>query len=154
MKKIKFLCTIVNFVFQWLNEKHKKALYEALEKVKAGSSYQSIPAYRDLASTVLYVGTARAVHVPINHRTGMYRPYRAVQGGMENLDSNNPFPTVQNANFELFLTSTLSYLQGKGPLISMNGLHQLHVFIFFLAVFHVASSALTMTLGRAKVVGT
>lgn len=36
------------------------------------------------------------------------------------------------------------------PLVSINGLHQLHIFIFFLAIFHVAYSALTMALGRAK----
>ncbi|RWV96753.1 hypothetical protein GW17_00040506 [Ensete ventricosum] len=27
-----------------------------------------------------WYGTVRAVHVPVNHRTGMYRPYRAVIG--------------------------------------------------------------------------
>lgn len=37
------------------------------------------------------------------------------------------------------------------PLISVNGLHQLHIFIFFLAVFHVIYSAITMALGRLKV---
>ncbi|KAK7352153.1 hypothetical protein VNO80_17571 [Phaseolus coccineus] len=42
---------------------------------------------------------------------------------------------------------------GKLPLISVNGLHQLHIFIFFLAVFHVIYSAITMTLGRAKIRG-
>lgn len=41
--------------------------------------------------------------------------------------------------------------QGKVPLVSSHGLHQLHIFIFFLAVFHVAYSAITMALGRAKV---
>jgi len=44
-----------------------------------------------------------------------------------------------------------SYWQGKVPLVSTNALHQLHIFIFFLAVFHVLYSALTMTLGRLKV---
>lgn len=42
-------------------------------------------------------------------------------------------------------------MQGKVPLISLNGLHQLHIFIFFLAIFHVFYGALTMTLGRLKV---
>ncbi|KAK7351822.1 hypothetical protein VNO77_11544 [Canavalia gladiata] len=42
---------------------------------------------------------------------------------------------------------------GYTPLISVNGLHQLHIFIFFLAVFHVIYSAITMTLGRAKIRG-
>ncbi|RWW00215.1 hypothetical protein GW17_00036823 [Ensete ventricosum] len=41
--------------------------------------------------------------------------------------------------------------EGRVSLISLNGLHQLHVFIFFLAVFHVTYSALIMTLGRAKI---
>lgn len=43
------------------------------------------------------------------------------------------------------------FVQGYIPLISVGGLHQLHIFIFFLAVFHVIFSAVTMTLGRAKV---
>ncbi|PNY17906.1 MLO-like protein 8-like [Trifolium pratense] len=42
---------------------------------------------------------------------------------------------------------------GYIPLISVSGLHQLHIFIFFLAVFHVIYSAITMTLGRAKIRG-
>ncbi|KAH9693993.1 MLO-like protein 9 [Citrus sinensis] len=41
--------------------------------------------------------------------------------------------------------------KGKVPLISVHGLHQLHIFIFFLAVFHVFYSAITMTLGRLKI---
>ncbi|MED6179646.1 MLO-like protein 5 [Stylosanthes scabra] len=42
---------------------------------------------------------------------------------------------------------------GMEPLISVHGMHQLHIFIFFLAVFHVIYSAITMTLGRAKIRG-
>ncbi|XP_006654121.1 MLO-like protein 9 [Oryza brachyantha] len=43
--------------------------------------------------------------------------------------------------------------EGKVSLISINALHQLHIFIFFLAVFHVTYSAITMALGRAKIRG-
>ncbi|KAL7154506.1 hypothetical protein ABFS83_03G006200 [Erythranthe nasuta] len=42
---------------------------------------------------------------------------------------------------------------GYVPLISAHGLHQLHIFIFFLAVFHVFYSAITMMLGRLKIRG-
>ncbi|XP_059623355.1 MLO-like protein 10 isoform X2 [Cornus florida] len=42
---------------------------------------------------------------------------------------------------------------GKVPLISVNGLHQIHILIFFLAVFHVIYSAITMALGRLKIRG-
>ncbi|RZC67414.1 hypothetical protein C5167_011114 [Papaver somniferum] len=40
---------------------------------------------------------------------------------------------------------------GFEPLISLHGLHQLHIFIFFLAIFHVIFSASTMMLGRLKI---
>lgn len=40
---------------------------------------------------------------------------------------------------------------GYVPLISQHGLHQLHIFIFFLAVFHVIYSVATMMLGRMKI---
>ncbi|XP_071728563.1 MLO-like protein 9 [Rutidosis leptorrhynchoides] len=53
------------------------------------------------------------------------------------------------------------HLAGDGPpkeckpgfeaLITVSGLHQLHIFIFFLAVFHVIYSAGTMIAGRAKI---
>ncbi|KAK9028921.1 hypothetical protein V6N11_026056 [Hibiscus sabdariffa] len=42
---------------------------------------------------------------------------------------------------------------GYVPLISVHALHQLHIFIFFLAVFHVLYSAITMMLGRLKTRG-
>ncbi|XP_031269214.1 MLO-like protein 8 [Pistacia vera] len=42
---------------------------------------------------------------------------------------------------------------GYEPLISTEALHQLHILIFFLAVFHVLYSAVTMLLGRLKIRG-
>ncbi|KAK1362210.1 Peptidylprolyl isomerase [Heracleum sosnowskyi] len=39
---------------------------------------------------------------------------------------------------------------GHQPLISVDGVHQLHIFIFFLACLHVLYSAITMFLGRTK----
>ncbi|CAI0434798.1 unnamed protein product [Linum tenue] len=41
--------------------------------------------------------------------------------------------------------------RGKVPLISVTGVHQLHIFVFVLAVFHIMYCVITMTLGRAKV---
>lgn len=57
----------------------------------------------------------------------------------------------QTYNTFLSVGTNNSYEQGKVPLVSTSGVHQLHIFIFFLAVFHVVFSALTMTLGRLKV---
>ncbi|CAN0906957.1 MLO-like protein 8 [Linum grandiflorum] len=54
----------------------------------------------------------------------------------------------------LYLTKLIGCsLQGDVPLISANGLHQLHILIFFLAVFHVMYSFITMMLGRLKIRG-
>lgn len=52
------------------------------------------------------------------------------------------------------LSLVFIYLQkGLVPLISVNGLHQLHILVFILAAFHVFYSAITMALGRAKIRG-
>ncbi|TKY48504.1 MLO protein 6 [Spatholobus suberectus] len=40
--------------------------------------------------------------------------------------------------------------KGKVPFVSSEGIHQLHIFIFVLAVFHVLCCILTLALGRAK----
>ncbi|KAI5438501.1 hypothetical protein KIW84_024298 [Lathyrus oleraceus] len=50
-------------------------------------------------------------------------------------------------------TSYKCSTKGHEPLLSVNGLHQLHILIFFLAVFHVLYSAVTMLLGRLKIRG-
>ncbi|KAI3676110.1 hypothetical protein L1987_85709 [Smallanthus sonchifolius] len=41
--------------------------------------------------------------------------------------------------------------KGKVPLVSLEGLHQLHIFIFVLAVVHVIFCATTMVLGVARI---
>lgn len=65
------------------------------------------------------------------------------------------FITVRENNIESYLAQNDNYsefvLQGYEQLISVDGLHQLHILIFFLACFHVLFSVITMTLGRLKV---
>ncbi|XP_042400595.1 MLO-like protein 1 [Zingiber officinale] len=41
--------------------------------------------------------------------------------------------------------------KGKVPLLSLEAIHQLHIFIFVLAITHVTFSALTMLLGGARI---
>ncbi|XP_042432610.1 uncharacterized protein LOC122019178 [Zingiber officinale] len=69
--------------------------------------------------------------------------------------------TGRNKRWLLALVLTESHLKRrilaaggsveKEQLITATGLHQLHILIFFLAVFHVVNSALIMVLGRAKI---
>lgn len=51
----------------------------------------------------------------------------------------------------LCLTVEIFLAQGKVPLLSVNAIHQLHIFIFALAVTHVFLSLLTVLLGFLKV---
>lgn len=63
------------------------------------------------------------------------------------------FPYVQHA-MRAYLGLPILWFclfQGKVPFISYDGIHQLHIFIFVLAIFHVVCSLITLALGRAKV---
>ncbi|CAA7045196.1 unnamed protein product [Microthlaspi erraticum] len=42
---------------------------------------------------------------------------------------------------------------GSDPLITLKGLHQLHILLFFLAIFHILYSLVTMMLSRLKIRG-
>lgn len=43
-------------------------------------------------------------------------------------------------------------MQGKVPLLSLEALHHLHIFIFVLAVVHVVFCVVTMILGGVRVI--
>ncbi|KAI6700271.1 hypothetical protein NL676_014595 [Syzygium grande] len=132
----------------WLTERHKSALYEALDKVKSelmilgfisllltfGQNYVSricIP--QKVADTMLpcRYDNKKAESSKGGHRRLLWYERRSLAAG-----SYAP-----------------SCKTGQEPLISVNGLHQLHILIFFLAVFHVLYSAITMMLGRLKIRG-
>lgn len=51
-----------------------------------------------------------------------------------------------------YQTNLSNLLQGRVSLISVDALHQIHILIFFLAVLHVIYSAITMWLGKLKVI--
>ncbi|KAF5750552.1 MLO-like protein 6 isoform X2 [Tripterygium wilfordii] len=48
------------------------------------------------------------------------------------------------------LAEIINLIAGKVPFMSSDGIHQLHILIFVLAVFHVLYCILTMALGQAK----
>ncbi|CAJ1942185.1 unnamed protein product [Sphenostylis stenocarpa] len=135
---------------QWLHDKHKKALLEALEKVKAelmilgflsllltfGQSYiVKICIPIDMADKLLpcpYVGTNKESGSDEEHHRKLLSYERRYLS-----DEATPYQCKE----------------GHQSLISVNGLHQLHILIFFLAVLHVFYSAVTMLLGRLKIRG-
>ncbi|CBI40748.3 unnamed protein product, partial [Vitis vinifera] len=134
---------VLHLVGELFQRRRKKALYEALEKVKGelmilgfisllltfGQNYISkicIPS--DLADTMLPCPSGGQAHHEAEHK---------------------PEP-AEGEHHRKLLWNEHRFLSGHVPLISTHGLHQLHIFIFFLAVFHVIYSAITMALGRLK----
>ncbi|XP_011022136.1 PREDICTED: MLO-like protein 8 [Populus euphratica] len=138
---------ILHKVGSWFTEKHKKALFEALEKVKAelmilgfisllltfGQSYiAKICVPQDVAGTMLPCkkeGSEKSSSTEGERRRALLWFDRRFLAGAE---------------------SAVKCKDGYEQLISVEGLHQLHILIFFLAIFHVLFSVITMTLGRLK----
>ncbi|KAJ6792177.1 MLO-like protein 9 [Iris pallida] len=144
----------LHYVGQWFTKRRKKALFEALEKVKAelmvlgfisllltfGQTYIAkicIPA--KAANTMLPCKLSEAAEEAEGRGSQKRRLlWNAIT------DSNSTRRVLAEA-------AANTCAKGKVPLVSVNGLHQLHMFIFFLAIIHVVYSALTMFFGRAKI---
>ncbi|THG02308.1 hypothetical protein TEA_022233 [Camellia sinensis var. sinensis] len=126
---------------KWFRKGQKKAMIEALEKIKAvGTS---------LVSKICIPSKAGNIMLPCKQQ-----------------NSNNK---LSHASIKLFAGDTAirrrvlapasgvnagqDYCSqyGKVSLISQSGVHQLHIFIFVLAIFHVLYSVITMALAQAKV---
>lgn len=135
----------IHKVGTWLGERHKKALLEALEKVKAELMILGF------ISLLLTFGQSYIVRIciPANMADKLLPcPYRHT--GSKNEEEHH------RKLLHRYLSEDATPYQckeGHKPLISVNGLHQLHILIFFLAVLHVLYSAVTMLLGRLKIRG-
>ncbi|KAI6671624.1 hypothetical protein NL676_006509 [Syzygium grande] len=113
---------VLHKVGTWLTERHKKALFEALEKIKCELMILGF------ISLLLTFGQSYIAKICI--------------------------PTsVAETMLPCDKKTMLLIAHREPPLISVNGLHQLHILIFFLAFFHVLYSAVTMMLGRLKIRG-
>ncbi|KAK2988206.1 hypothetical protein RJ640_020688, partial [Escallonia rubra] len=135
---------VIHAIGEWFERRRKKALVAALEKIKGelmvlgfisllltfGQNYIAGLCIKEkYANTML--PCRQSYHAPkagADRRKLLWNEHRILASG----------------------SAAKGCKPGSVPLISYNGLHQLHIFIFFLAVFHVLYSALTMTLGRAK----
>ncbi|MED6204065.1 MLO-like protein 8 [Stylosanthes scabra] len=133
----------------WLNDRQKRALLEALEKVKAELMVLGF------ISLLLTFGQSYIVRICIpGSAADKLLPCKYVGTGDASGDKNKHGRRLLSYEHR-FLSEDTVYKckEGYVPLISSNGLHQLHILIFFLAVLHVLYSALTMLLGRLKIRG-
>uniref|UniRef100_A0A7N2KTT6 MLO-like protein n=1 Tax=Quercus lobata TaxID=97700 RepID=A0A7N2KTT6_QUELO len=138
---------------KWFRKRRNKALIEALEKIKAELMLLGF------ISLLLTVATTYITRICIPSKLGnTMLPCRIDatkkdQGGAgrRKLLSND-----ENVMWRRVLAGSggddFCTKNGKVPLISQIAVHQLHILIFVLAVFHILYSVITMALGQAKFV--
>ncbi|KAL6131284.1 hypothetical protein ACLB2K_069660 [Fragaria x ananassa] len=103
-----FIEHVINFIGRWFKSRQKRALYEALEKIK---SELMLLGFLSLLLTVLQ-DPISGICIPKSPQKDM--------------------------------------INGKVAFVSAYGIHQLHIFIFVLAIFHVLYCITTSFLGRHK----
>ncbi|KAK9999009.1 hypothetical protein SO802_018612 [Lithocarpus litseifolius] len=150
---------IIHLIGKWLKKKHKRALYEALEKIKSELMLLGF------ISLLLTVGQSTISSVCVSQKIGAtWHPCSKKQEAA----LNQKYQTNSDTNGRRLLTLSDSgegfrrILAGAAsstdkctarnmvPFVSADGIHQLHIFIFVLALFHVLYCVLTLALGRAK----
>ncbi|CAA7390956.1 unnamed protein product [Spirodela intermedia] len=126
----------------WLARRNKRALYESLEKVKSELMLLGF------ISLLLTVGQGPISNVCVSESLG---------------NTWLPCPKSKSSSYESSsdggsnrrkllqeVYAAASTRRGKVSLISTDGIHQLHIFIFVLAVFHVGYCITTLAFGRLK----
>ncbi|KAG2673837.1 hypothetical protein I3760_13G107200 [Carya illinoinensis] len=152
---------IIHLMAKWLKKKHKRALFEALEKIKSELMLLGF------ISLLLTVGQGIISNICISEKMGAkWHPCENKQETQLTEDEDEDEDSESNGrkllmimsdsggSFRRILASAASTdkcaAKGKVPFVSEDGIHQLHIFIFVLAVFHVLYCILTLALGTAK----
>ncbi|KAH7523384.1 hypothetical protein FEM48_Zijuj06G0005200 [Ziziphus jujuba var. spinosa] len=137
----------------WFHKRRKKAMSEALEKIKAELMLLGF------ISLLLTVGTKYVTKICIPAKIGdTMLPCKFGNGKEDEEDDggNNRRKLLSLAENDIWrrvlAPAKEEYCSkyGKVPLITYSGLHQLHIFIFVLAVFHILYSVVTIVLAKAK----
>ncbi|PKU60865.1 MLO-like protein 1 [Dendrobium catenatum] len=130
---------LLHYLGKFLRRKSQKSLFEALQKVKEELMLLGF------ISLLLTVFQGTIVKICISKEwTGHLLPCK------EDSSADLVRPTGGKRRL---LSSRESYCDAKYevPLLSVEALHQLHIFIFVLAITHVVYSVLTMVLAGLKI---
>uniref|UniRef100_A0A1J3K099 MLO-like protein n=1 Tax=Noccaea caerulescens TaxID=107243 RepID=A0A1J3K099_NOCCA len=145
----------------WLKKKHKNALYEALEKIKAELMLLGF------ISLLLTVGQTTISNICVSKSIASTmhpcseeeekRKYGKKDTGKDEGDGEKSgrrllLEFAQSEIPRRFLSKGYDNCatQGKVAFVSAYGVHQLHIFIFVLAVVHVIYCIVTYALGKTK----
>ncbi|KAL3828984.1 hypothetical protein ACJIZ3_017786 [Penstemon smallii] len=132
---------LIHYTGKYLKNKNQKPLYEALQKVKEELMLLGF------ISLLLTVFQARIVKICV--------PPGTMQHLLPCSLSAHGAPEVSSHHRRLFAEegagAAYCAAKNKVPLLSLEALHHLHIFIFVLAIVHVTFSVLTVVFGGAKI---
>ncbi|KAG5533242.1 hypothetical protein RHGRI_027441 [Rhododendron griersonianum] len=114
---------LIHLIGSWLRKRHKRSLYEALEKIKEELMLLGF------MSLLLTVTQDRIAEICIPRSVG---------------NSWHPCDKHPDKKYED------KCAEDKVQFVSAYGIHQLHIFIFVLALFHVLYCIITLGLGTLK----
>ncbi|KVI02986.1 Mlo-related protein [Cynara cardunculus var. scolymus] len=141
---------ILHKLGKFFTEKRKKAMFEALEKVKAELM---VLGFISLLLTFSQYYIAKICIPDSIADTMLPCPVRDKPQKDDKEEGSHRLLLWYEHRRSLAEASKSSCKKGEVAIITVDGLHQLHILIFFLAVLHVAYSAVTMALGRLKIRG-
>ncbi|CAN1148432.1 MLO-like protein 6 [Linum perenne] len=147
-----FIEHIIHLIHKWLHKLHKPALVEALEKVKAELMLLGF------LSLLLTVFQSPISSICISKKIGgTWHPCTAKQEKTDDSGDNNRRRLLGFIDTHIIPRRSLATKgvdkctdQGKVAFVSAYGIHQLHIFIFVLAFFHILYCIITYILGRTK----
>ncbi|KAI3826512.1 hypothetical protein L1987_00560 [Smallanthus sonchifolius] len=148
-----FIEQIIHMIGNWFKKKRKKALYESLEKIKAELMLLGF------ISLLLTAGTSPITRICISE--GAAAGWHPCSQKEEEAADDDGESRRRLLTWSKMGDSTRRILaggsgddkcakDGEVSFMSYDGVHQLHIFIFALTLFHVIYSVATVALGQAK----
>ncbi|KAI9098500.1 hypothetical protein K1719_025125 [Acacia pycnantha] len=144
---------LIQAVGHWFKKRHKRALYEALEKVKGELM---LLGFISLLLTVLQQPIS---NICISKKlAATWHPCEDIHDRklLQFLDPS-PRRVLASKGYDKCADKASklpppspTFISGKVAFVSAYAIHQLHIFTFVLAIFHVLQCIITLTLGRTK----
>ncbi|KAK6244747.1 hypothetical protein QUC31_011156 [Theobroma cacao] len=151
---------VIHLIGMWLKKRHKRALCEALEKIKSELMLFGF------MSLLLTVGQGVVSDICISKALGATWHPCSKKQEIESDKNEDKSSDSDEKHLRRLLTfqdsggggrrvlAAAGYdkcaAKGKVPFVSTDGIDQLHIFIFLLAISHVLYCVITLALGRAK----
>ncbi|XP_057781779.1 MLO-like protein 6 [Salvia miltiorrhiza] len=148
---------IIHLIGKWLKSKNKRALFESLEKIKSelmllGFISLLLTVGQSPISNICISKSAGATWHPCSKSEEAKKDAPPAAAEDDGEDRRRRLLWLEGGARRILAGGGTDKCADKGkvPFVSSDGIHQLHIFIFVLAVFHVLYCILTMALGRAK----